>query len=63
MMAYTKKGNWFRPVRCVETGEEYDSIRDCSRATGIPYTSIIYSMEHNTPIRGYHFVDSKPREE
>lgn len=61
-MGYTKKGNWLRPVKCVETGEVYNSVRDCSRATGIPYTSVIYAIEHGSPYKGYHYMDLNPRE-
>lgn len=35
-----KQTHIFRRVRCVETGEEFDSIEECSRVTGISRNAI-----------------------
>lgn len=51
-----------RPVVCVETGERFESIRECSKHFGIPYKAIWNSMVYGNPRQGYHFTDVKPEE-
>lgn len=48
-----------RPVQCIETGEAFISIRECSAHYGIPYKAIWNSMTHGTARKGYHFRDYK----
>ena len=47
-----------RPVLCVETGETFESIRECSNHFGIPYKAIWNSMVYGKPRQGYHFKDA-----
>ena len=46
-----------RKVRCVETGEEFDSVRACSRAMGIGEQSISRCVNNRYlhTRQGYHF--------
>lgn len=49
---------WSKAVRCVETGEEYESLRDASRKTGINYSGICRVVKHIPRYRtagGYHW--------
>lgn len=44
------------PVRVLETGEEYDSIRACARDLGCNQTDICrYLSEKRLDVNGYHF--------
>jgi hypothetical protein len=47
-----------RPIRIVETGEEFKSARACAEATGIRMRSIRHCLEHNnvTLHDGKHIV-------
>lgn len=49
---------WERSVRCVETGQVFRSIRDCSEKTGIPYMTIVNCIKNKNATRGVHFVNS-----
>lgn len=51
-------GRATRPVVCVETGERFDSIRECSNHYGIPYKAIWNSMVYGRPRNGLHFKDA-----
>lgn len=43
-------------VRVIETGEEYESIRECERATGCSQTDICKYFKGKRPhVKGYHF--------
>lgn len=53
-----ERGSATRPVVCVETGERFNSIRECSDHFGIPYKAIWNSMEFGKPRRGLHFADA-----
>lgn len=44
-----------KPLRCVETGEVYSSVSECSRKTGIPVVSIYESVRWSIAAYGYHF--------
>ncbi len=50
-----KKG-WERPVLCVETGQVFPTIRDCSEKTGIPYMTISNCIRRKNATRGVHFA-------
>ena len=56
-------GRATRPVMCVETGEKFVSIRECSKHFGIPYKAIWNSMVYGNPRQGYHFKDVKENDE
>lgn len=47
---------WKRSVRCVETGQVFGTIRECSKATGIPYMTIFNCLKNRNATRGLHFV-------
>ena len=50
----TKKRS--KRVKCVDTGEEFDSVNDCSRKTGIPSGSISRNCRGiSESCRGLHF--------
>lgn len=52
------KKYWERPVRCVETGQVFASIRECSDKLGIPYMTIANCIRRKNPTRGVHFVNA-----
>lgn len=55
--AYSRNGKPFaNKVRCVETGDVYWSVADCSKKTGIPPVSIYKSIRTGNLAFGKHFV-------
>ena len=42
-------------VRCIDTGEIYSSIRECSKKTGIPQVGIYQSIRKGCYARGVRF--------
>lgn len=52
----TKKKDWSKTIRCVETGKIYATIRECSNQTGIPYMTIYNCINNKNATRGLHFV-------
>ncbi len=53
-----KKKYWERPVLCVETGQVFSSIRECSDKLGIPYMTITNCIKNKNATRGVHFVNA-----
>lgn len=51
------KKYWERQVMCVETGQVFPTIRDCSEKTGIPYMTISNCIRRKNATRGVHFVN------
>lgn len=51
-----------RPVRCVETGEEYPSITAASKVTNIPLSSLFDSVKHGKAPGGmtFEYADKNP---
>jgi hypothetical protein len=47
---------WKRPVLCVETGQVFKSIRECSDKVGIPYMTITNCIKNKNATRGVHFI-------
>ncbi len=47
---------WERKVRCVETGQVFSSIRECSEHLGISHKSIWNAMNSGKQRKGLHFV-------
>lgn len=43
-----RKANNIRAVRCVETGERYSSIAECSRRTGLNHSTICRNVNGST---------------
>lgn len=54
------KKRWERCVRCVETGQVFSSIRECSKAVGIPYMTIVNCIKRKNATRGLHFENYIP---
>lgn len=52
----TKKKDWSKTILCVETGQIYATIRECSNQTGIPYMTIVNCIKNGNATRGLHFV-------
>ena len=50
----TKK-YWERPVRCVETGQVFASIKECSERIGISHKAIWNAINSKKPRLGLHF--------
>ena len=53
-----RKKYWQRPVLCVETGQVFGSIRECSDKLGIPYMTICNCIKNKNATRGVHFVNA-----
>lgn len=58
-----RKKYWERPVRCVETGQVFSSIRECSDHTGIPYMTIANCIKRKNATRGVHFENAKTEQD
>lgn len=52
------KKYWERPVRCVETGQVFSSIRECSEHLGISHKSIWNAINSGKPRHGLHFKNA-----
>jgi hypothetical protein len=50
------KEKWEKACRCVETGQIFPTIRDCSNRMGIPYMTIYNNIKNGNVSRGFHFV-------
>lgn len=46
---------WKRRVICVETGQIFGSVRECSNRIGLPYTTIVNCIKNKNATRGLHF--------
>lgn len=57
--------NWKRTVLCIETGQVFNSVRDCSDHIGLPYTTIVNCIKNKNATRGLHFaiVDNNEEQE
>lgn len=51
-----EKKDWSRTIRCVETGQLFATMRECSKHTGIPYMTIVNCVKNKNATRGLHFV-------
>lgn len=54
---------WERPVRCVETGQVFSSIRECSEHLGISHKSIWNAINSGRARHGLHFVNEMRTEQ
>lgn len=52
----TKKKGWSKTIRCVETGQLFSSIRECSEHLDISHKSIWNAINSGKPRHGLHFV-------
>ena len=48
-------------VACIETGEVYESMKECARMTGIPLGNIYKAIERGQAASGYHFKMLPPK--
>lgn len=46
---------WAMKIRCVETGEQWSSIAECQRQTGISFFSLNSACKTGKPVGGQHF--------
>ena len=53
------KKYWERPVRCVETGQVFSSIRECCEHLGISHKSIWNAINSGKPRHGLHFKNAR----
>lgn len=44
-----------KPVRCIETGEFFEGIKDAHKITGVAPASISFSCRYGTKAGGYHW--------
>ena len=51
------KKYWSRPVKCVETGQVFPSIKICSNYFGLSHKSIWNSINSGNARNGLHFVN------
>lgn len=49
---------WERPVKCVETGQIFPSIKECSERIGISHKSLWNAINSKKPRGGLHFVNA-----
>ena len=50
---------WERPVMCVETGQLFSSIRECSEHLGISHKSVWNAINSGKPRHGLHFKNAR----
>ncbi len=55
----TKK-KWEKAVKCIETGETFASIRECSKRHGVTYKSLFNALNSGNPRNGKHYVYITP---
>lgn len=51
-----QKTPWNKWVRCVETGQLFPSVRECSNQLGLPYKSVWNAINNGFARDGMHFV-------
>lgn len=57
------KRPWNKWIKCVETGQVFPTVRECSKQKGIPYMTIINCVKNGNATRNYHFVIEHDRVE
>lgn len=50
------KTKWEKAVICVETGETFTSIRECSIKHGVTYKSLFNALNSGNPRNGKHYA-------
>lgn len=53
------KKYWDRPVKCVETGRVFKSIRECCDHLGLSYKSVWNAINSGNGRCGLHFINAK----
>lgn len=54
---------WERPVRCVETGQVFPTIKECSEHLGVSHKSIWNAINSGRARHGLHFVNARMTEQ
>lgn len=49
-----RKGPRRKPVRILETGDEFESIRQCAEYFGVDVSCVNWALNHTGVYRGYH---------
>lgn len=57
-MTKPKNIRWKRPVLCLDNGRVWESARACSRATGIPYMTLLHCISRGGVTHGMSFVQA-----
>lgn len=51
-----------QPVICLETGEKFESFNECTRAIGVPRSTLYNAVTKGHATRGHHyFYAEKPQ--
>ena len=50
------KTRWEKVVMCIETGETFTSIRECSQKHGVTYKSLFNALNSGNPRNGKHYA-------
>lgn len=53
---------WKLPVMCVETGQVFKSLTECSNHIGLPYMTIMNCIKNKNATRGLHFMVVEPED-
>ena len=56
MIPKKNKRPWNKWIRCVETGQVFPTVRECSNQLGLPYKSVWNAINSGNARDGYHFV-------
>lgn len=51
-----EKDSWAKRIRCVETGQVFRSLRECSIRKGIQYKTLYNAILNNASVNGIHFI-------
>lgn len=49
-------GEYYYKVRCEETGEVWQSTKECAKAIGVPYKTLNSAINRYSVLRGRHYV-------
>ena len=63
LYVYPKKQKrpWNKWIRCIETGQVFPTVRECSDQLGISYKSVWNALNSGNARDGYHFVFEEQR--
>lgn len=56
-----QKRPWNKWIRCVETGQVFPTVRECSDQLGISYKSVWNAINSGNARDGYHFIFEEHR--
>ena len=61
--ARKKSAKLFKAVRCIETGQEWQSVGDACRAVGVSRSYFSHYLNQRKPLRGLNYEFVKPNNE